>query len=385
VVEDYPKTNWPTRIFACSAYLLAFTAPISIVAAQVFAGSVLIVGHLILWSGARRWRMNLALAILILSYMSILLVSSLLSPDFNSAIPQLRKSWVLFCILPLTVLGWALSDKKLIKALIWGTAIASVIGIGRYVLLGIDRAAPFSGGYTTLAVFNAAILPILMVTIAKGKNHRLLNALVLIIIVAGLFLTQTRAGWLAAIVAALIAGFYLNKRMTLIAVGLTIIIGVAIPQTRWIIQDRLSGERIGGISSGRVILWRYSAQPLSDLPILGHGPGSFRRLAPDSLIAQVGDPGVSSWHSTPLDILIETGPLAISSVAGIIIIPLVFAWRKFKAQPSRLDGLALFASLIALYIAGLTTNLFRDFLILCLLVTLWSLAMRQEELSMDFA
>src|SRR4030067_427694 len=119
------KSSWPIKAFAWSAYLLTFTAPLSIFAAQAFAAVVLVLGHLLLWPGARRTSLHFGQALLILSFLTILLVSSVLSPDFDAAVPQLKKSWVLFCFFPLTVLGWSYSARKTIQSLVWGTALAS--------------------------------------------------------------------------------------------------------------------------------------------------------------------------------------------------------------------------------------------------------------------
>ncbi len=373
------ESRWFIRVFAGAVYLMAFAAPVSIVAAQALAAIILVWGHMLLWSGARRNQLHFGQAILILAFMTILLVSSILSPDFSAAIPQLKKSWVLFCFFPLTVLGWAYTPRHVIQALIAGTAVASAIGIVRFLAGGIERAAPFSGGYTTMALCEAAALPFAIVLIAEKGRSRILYFAALVLIVAGLFLTQTRAGWLAAIVAALLVGFYLNRKATLGALAIALVAGVILPQFRGIVQNRMASDRQGGFTSGRTHLWSEALKPLAKLPLFGHGPGSFRRLAPDSLYVKVGDPGIRSWHSTPLDVLIESGPLALAAIAGGLIIPLAFAWRAFKGRRCLVEGLGLFAALVALYLAGLTTNVFRDFMLLCLVVIFWSLALRAEE------
>lgn len=377
------KSSRPVKVFAWSAYLLAFAAPISIVAAQAFAAVILVLGHLLLWSGARRTSLHFGQALFILSFLAILLISSALSPDFNAAIPQLRKSWVLFCYFPLTVLGWSYSARNTIKALIWGTALASAIGIARFIFAGIERAAPFSGGYTTLALFEAAALPFAIIMAREKGRKGLFDGLAIMLIVAGLLMTQTRAGWLAALVVAIFVGYYLNKKVALLTTVAILILAMILPQSREIIKKRLASDRQGGFTSGRLILWSQAKEPLSNLPLFGHGPGSFKRLAPDSLYQKVGDPSIKSWHSTPLDILIESGPLALAAIIGAMLIPLIFAWRAFKSQRRLAEGLGLFAAMAALYLGGMTTNLYRDFLLLCLIVVLWSLAFKPEEQTLD--
>jgi O-antigen ligase len=373
------ESGWPFRLFAWAAYLLAFTAPVSIVAAQFFAAIILVWGHLLIGFGARKNQLHFWHGALILTFLAITLLSSMLSTDFNAAIPQLKKSWALFCFFPLVVLSWTFSARNVIKALICGTALASLIGIARFLFADVDRAAPFSGGYTTLAIFEAACLPLAIIFLSEKGRNRLFYGIGILAIAAGLLLTETRAGWVSAIVAVAIVGLFLNRKIAFMVIASAVIIVALMPQTRDIIRKRLASDKQGGFTSGRLYLWSQAREPLSKLPVMGYGPGSFKRLAPDSLYEIIGDPGIKSWHCTPIDILIESGPFAMAAIIGIMLIPIVTTVRKIIDGRKLPQNLGLFAALIAVYLAGLTTNLFRDFLLLCLLGILWALSFGQEE------
>jgi len=227
-----------------------------------------------------------------------------------------------------------------------------------------------------LAIFEAAVLPSMIVQLKEWRTKRWVLGGAALIVLAGLAMTETRAGWLAALVGIIIIGTFLNKKATVISLGTIGILALALPQTRGIVERRFAVDREGGFSSGRILLWSQALKTLPDMPVLGYGPGSFRRLAPQEILDEIGDRGISSWHSTPLDILIESGPLALAAIFGAFLIPAIIAWREFRARAAISDGLGVFAALAAVYVAGLTTNLLRDFLLICLLVILWAGAYR---------
>jgi O-antigen ligase len=264
--------------------------------------------------------------------------------------------------------------------LLWATVAASSIGAWRYIAGAVDRAAPFSGGYTTLALFDASAIPIAVAFIADSRaGHRWFNVAALVTMLAGLVMTETRAGWLAALAGVVVIGLAISKRVTAGVVLAALAIALAVPQSRLSIFNRSEIEKKGGISSGRLELWSAAREPLTHLPFFGYGPGSFLRLIPKEALEATGDPGIQSWHATALDILIESGPMALLLIMGLAIVTLWESWRSyFRAVNGRLRSLALFSTLVALYLASLTTNLARDFMLSSLLVIVWSLSFADD-------
>jgi hypothetical protein len=376
-LSDRPSNaGLPERSLAFSTYLLAFCAPFSIAAAQPAAGLVILSGFACLVSGLKADSIPIWVRLVMPSFLAVVLVSSILSPDFSSALPTLKKIWVLLCLVPLAAYSFAYSRARLANFLILGTSVASILGLYRYMAGAVERAAPFSGGYTTLALFEAAVIPVAIGASAADRSfRRWLYMAAVPVMAAGLLFTGTRAGWIAAVVGIIIIGFFLSKKLTLAALIGGCLLLAAIPQSRNRIVDRFKSDKKGGITSGRVILYQAALGPVSNLPFWGYGPGSFNRIVPDEVLDRTGDKGIRSWHSTPLEILIESGPLA--AVLLIVFFSLPFSgFRRYRSERGTvdLDGIATLSSLVVLYLAGFTTNLMRDFMVLSLLVIVWSMS-----------
>ncbi len=371
-----PKNIKPEKILAISVYLYAVTAPVSIVLVQIAAGLVIISGIVCMAAGSVKIRLPLWGSILLPSFLVLVLLSSVFSPSIVSAVPQLKKSWVMICIFPMVAFSRAFSSKRLLDLLILGAVVASLLGLFRFMTGVVERAAPYSGGYTTMALFEAAAIPIALTFFAEGKSSkRWFYLSAAMIMGAGLLFSGTRAGWFAAVIGILIVGFYLNKKRTAIGLLITIALLAAIPQSRGLIIERFKADKEGGVTSGRTSLYIASLEPISGLPFWGYGPGSFKRLVPGSVLEEIGDTGIQSWHSTPLEVLLESGPLALIIFLGLATGPFWACWRNRAKAPGNVNfRIAILSSLVALYLAGLTTNLLRDFMLLSLLTIIWTVS-----------
>lgn len=372
-----PKNIKPESLLAFSAYLLAVAAPVSIVPAQIAAGLVIVSGIVLVVSRSDGVGLPVWASILLPFFLVLVLLSSLFSSDFVSAVPQLKKSWVMICFFPMVAYSSAFSSKRLVDFSILGTVVASLLGLYRYIAGEVERAAPFSGGYTTMALFEAAMIPVALAFFAQGKSSRKWFYLAAIMVMAaGLFFSGTRAGWFAAAAGILIVGFHLNKKRTAIGLLSAIVLLAAIPQSRNRIIDRFKSDKEGGITSGRTSLYAASLEPISHLPFWGYGPGSFKKLVSEDLLKDIGDAGIKSWHSTALEVLIESGPLALILFLGLAAGPVLICWRnRARATGNGTFAMAILSSLAALYLAGLTTNLLRDFMLLSLLTIIWSVSL----------
>jgi O-antigen ligase len=371
-----PKNIKPESLLAFSAYFFAFTAPVSIVLAQIAAVLVIVSGIVLVVSRSNGFGLPVWGSILLPSFLALVLLSSLFSYDPASAVPQLKKSWVMICFFPLVAYSSAVSSKRLIDFLIPGTAVTSLLGLYRYIGGEVERAAPFSGGYTTMALFEAAMIPVALAFLAQAKSSRRWFYLAAFaVMAAGLFFSGTRAGWFAAAAGILVVGFHLNRKRTAIGLLLAIALLAAIPQSRSMIMERFKADKEGGITSGRTSLYVASLEPISHLPFWGYGPGSFKKLVSEDLLKDIGDTGIKSWHSTPLEVLIESGPLALILFLGLASGPVLICWRnRMRSAGNGTFEMAILSSLAALYVAGLTTNLLRDFMLLSLLTIIWSVS-----------
>jgi O-antigen ligase len=374
-LPTYPESK-SEKIFVGSASLLALSAPILTLAAQLAALAVIISGVWLLVQKAGREKLPRWGSASLILFIVLVIISSLLSPNPRSSASQLGKTWALFCFFPLAIYRERYSGKTLLKLLLWGTVIASIVGIVRFLSGMVERAAPFSGGYTTMALFEAAMIPAAILFFAKGKElNRWFYFMGAVIMAIGLIFSETRAGWLAALVGMLILGIFINRRLVIIGILAVIALVAIIPQTRKIVIDRFQTEKQGGFTSGRSRMWEYSLVPLSHLPIFGYGPESFRRLIPKEILLEIGDPGVRSWHCAPLDILIESGPLALIALLSAVISFMVMALQNYRRSNHRIFYMMLFSIVAAFYLAALTTNIFRDFMLSTLLILFWAITL----------
>lgn len=354
--------------------------PWSIVLGQGFAIILIAMGIWFWISDRPKARLPMLESILILSLIALVFLSAVFSGYFKAATPQFNKSWILLLFFPLFWFSQYYSPKKVINALIWGTALASAIGAYRYFSGGVLRATPFSGGYTTLALFDVAALPLAIAYFSdKTTKYRWSYLGAILLICLGLIGSESRAGWIAALVGVIIIGFKLRKKLVTIGILSVAALVIILPGGRHMLRDRFEIDRPGGITSGRTAIWANAREPLSHLPLFGYGPESFKRLFPPVVLQGVGDPRVNSWHCTPLDLTIESGPLALLVVLALAIVTIRRSWRSYyRAKGRPLIRLAIFASLLALYLAALGTNIFRDFMLSALAVCLWALIFARE-------
>jgi O-antigen ligase len=370
--------------FRWAVYTMALATPINRALTQALAIIVLLSG---LWLLIRHRKMH-ALPrweSISLAFFFVLFVISSFIGGLAEARLQLGKIWVLLCFFPIAAFSDQLSKRAIGEILLWATVISSGIGIGRFFIYDLDRAAALSGGYITLALFEATMIPLALALFWQEKRRRKWLYIAAIITMGlGLFLTETRAGWLAALIGLGIVGYHFSKKTTLATVIAAVTVVVILPQSRAIIEKRMENNKPGGVTSGRTILWSYAMTPLSHLPIFGYGPGSFIRLMPREVLAKTGDMGIKSWHSTPLETLIESGPLALLGLLAFAFLFLIRSWKGYFRAAKRMPfELGIFAALIAIYISGQTSNLFRDLMLTSFLVLLWSMVSQTDKKVLD--
>jgi O-antigen ligase len=380
-VQDNSKS---LLVFQIAVYALALMAPLSRAISQGIAIIVLILGIWLWIRGQKALPLPRWESIFLVIFMALFIVSAFIG-GLKMSSQQMGRTAVLFCIFPIIAYSAKLSKRMIVELLLWATVIVSLLAVYNYFKDSLDRAAALSSGYTTLALFEATMLPLGLVLFWQARGtRRWLYAATILIMALGLFLTQTRSGWLAALIGIIIVGYYLAKKATLITIIVVLAAVAILPQTRSIVEKRIEGDKPGGFTSGRAILWNYALTPLSHLPFFGYGPGSFTRLMPSEVLEKTGDLGIKSWHSVPLEILLESGPLALLAFLIFMGLALVRSWRGyFRARERQPINLGLFASIMVLYLSSLSTNILRDFILTVCLMLLWSLAIKPIEKNDD--
>ena len=134
---------------------------------------------------------------------------------------------------------------------------------------------------------------------------------------AGLFLTFSRACWLAAAVVIPLSTVKRKPKTTVFAILVILITLLVLPAGRERIKQSLSPTEW---SSGRVELWSVGLEYAAKSPVYGFGIGSFKSLITLDMRETFPDRGVGDWHNQYLQIFIENG------IIGL----LAFLWFVFE-------------------------------------------------------
>jgi putative inorganic carbon (HCO3(-)) transporter len=253
--------------------------------------------------------------------------------------------------------------------------IVKVVNVANYVT------KPFFPDHTSYAAALVMIIPILVAIVLIKRRasvfQRSFFYLVLLIYLAGLLFSYTRAAWLSLIIASgllITTRFKIKLHATFLIVIITILllilswtqIEIALSQNKQRSSDSLlkhvkSMTNIKNDDSNleRINRWNSALRMFQDHPVVGYGPGTYSfKYAPfqasnekTSISTNAGDLGNS--HSEYLGPLAESGVLGSLTILAIIFTTLFTASRVyFTARKRKVKYLAL-----ALLIAMLTYDI----------------------------
>jgi O-antigen ligase len=210
----------------------------------------------------------------------------------------------------------------------------------------LPRAAGPFGEPNFFALSMAALIPIALLNVAAGGARRLLGAVSVVALLAGVLATGSRGGLLASGVAilamALVAG---GGRTRAAAVAALVTVAALLPL--FAAQARGSESRT---LSGRATENRIALSMFADHPLAGVGPGEYPVLYRD-YARRIGDDPRSgrAAHSLPLQIAAEQGVAGLVGWAAALAVALGAALRRGAWQS--LMGRAVLIS-AATYLVG---------------------------------
>jgi hypothetical protein len=198
-----------------------------------------------------------------------------------------------------------------------------------------------AGSFAILASFAAIALLAELLKNRKSfpslSGNRALAALVLAVVLFGLFVTRSKGAICAFLIAAAIFAFLsrstrpkLSKNIILTACVIGVIALVPIIAWFGLKFDRLPG---GNAMLVRWQYWHASAQMFLDHHLTGVGGGNFSSFYPQYKPSAAPET-ISDPHCFVLSILTQFGPLALLGFLIIILSPL---WRARLAGPETLD------------------------------------------------
>ena len=247
--------------------------------------------------------------------------------------------------------------------------------------LAVPGLAQLSTHPNQLAALISFFLPLLVSLLAgrgpRPSRHlwRVALALVALLVVAILVLTQSRGGWiataaglfaLAALWAAVLPPSRARRGLRLvIAVGVLAALAVVVwigPTTLWELwlnppADTAVGTlRTLGV---RRAIWPWAATAIADFPFTGVGLGAFRqvvfRLYP---LPPWPDYDLGHAHNIFLQTALDTGLTGLVAYLAVLFVAAAVGWRVASRDPGfRAISLGLLAGLVALHVFGLADAL----------------------------
>ena len=259
-----------------------------------------------------------------------------------------------------------------LKCLVFSTVLLALHGVYQYItkvptpVQWVDKALEGNAIYTrafsvvgspnVLAGYLEIGLPVAIYYVFEHRDYikKIFYGLVSIVIVAGLFLTFSRGGWIGAF-GSLFVGFVAFS--PLIGIALIAVAGLAVflvPVLRVRVFSLIDPSYIDKSlnSGGRLFRWKYGLMNGFEHPLLGTGLGTFG----GSAAQKYGYFSYTSMDSVYINVFAETGFLGIitfilwvsSSFAN-------FAARFFKEKKTifLFLGIALLALLIHIFVENL--------------------------------
>lgn len=264
-----------------------------------------------------------------LVYASGMLAAVAFSP-FPASEGYLTKHWHAFLFPCLLLLRPRTADLRLpALMLVASGAAASAAALVRLGLEGGVRLQPLYVGEMTFAlgVLAAGIVAAACIADARcGASARRAAAGALALITAALVLSAGRAPvLLLALAVAILLARWDYRALAAWLATLAAAAAAAPDRLRMKFEWLLAGRPLE-----RYAVWGAAAGPLRELPLTGFGPGTFRDLVP--VLPPGVDPGLGSWHSEPLQTLIEGGWGVALAYAALVVTALLrsgrAAWRK---------------------------------------------------------
>jgi oligosaccharide repeat unit polymerase len=306
----------------------------------------------------------------------------------------------LWFVVPFYFMGIMLFKKlKNANTFIWVYVVPLlfVVGFASYVLAshGFDEdvshwaMSPFYNDHTAYGAILALLLPFTIgFTFFKkySFNYRLLSGFVSVILLAALYLSNSRAAWVSFVIAFLVLLVILFRiKFRYIFLGLAVLVGLFFTYRVQIIdylekndQDSSANfqehlQSIYNISTDasnleRINRWQSALRMFKERPVTGWGPGTyqfvyapFQRSKEKTIIStNFGDMG--NAHSEFLGPLSESGAIGMLIVITLVVVILNRGLRVFnqtKDPETKMLAMAALLSLITYYTHG-TLNNFLD-------------------------
>lgn len=205
------------------------------------------------------------------------------------------------------------------------------------------------------------------------RRGKLLPALLFLLLLWLLLLTQSRSAWMGAvagIVFLLVATTYVisaGKRWRLffyilLLVALFVAVAALFAFRPWllsVLETPPAETAIGTLDTvpSRFVVWRWAIVAIGDFGLTGTGLGTFRRVG-SRLYPMPYSESVAHAHNIFLQVALDTGLPGLVAYVAILLRAVVISWRiAIHAPGLRPLALGLLSALVAFHVYGLTDAL----------------------------
>jgi len=281
-------------------------------------------------------------------------------------------------LLLLICLGFSVTGVLSLRELPKIPALTAANPFRNLALPGLAQLSTHPNQLAALISFFLPLLVSLAVGPRPGPSRRLWRvalALVALLVVAILILTQSRGGWiataaglfaLAALWAAVLPPSHARRGLRLV-VGLAVLAALAVavwigPTTLW--EMWLNPPADTAVGTLRTLgvrraIWPWGATAVGDFLFTGVGLGAFRqvvfRLYP---LLPWPDYDLGHAHNIFLQTALDTGLPGLVAYLAVLFVAAAVGWRVARRDPGfRAVSLGLLAGLVALHVFGLADAL----------------------------
>lgn len=198
-----------------------------------------------------------------------------------------------------------------------------------------------------------------------GPGLRLLAGYGLVLFLPALFLSESRSGWVGAVVGISVFSLLMMWRKNLRSVLLTLVVlptllAALVAGLWWgspMFRQRTSEAiALQGSAASRIVMWKDTLEMIKDQPVFGHGPSSYRWVYP-----RYKSWGEHRWvsyaHNDFLQLIADYGLIGFILLAAALLTVLVRLLLRFR-RLERSKDVCLTAGWIAAVCAALAHALF---------------------------
>lgn len=373
-------------LLATPALLMPARFPALTVALLAAAGGVHMAGRRT--HGARRWRSPLRIPVLALVACALAATAASVDPlasltKLGGLVLGVLLLWWLSVTLqgpaaaPLVALGLVAVGAA---SVVVGTAATAWIDKVPVLAAVTARLPRFGGGVhpNALAALVLMVAPLAAVLATSStwlgtadllrlapharRAGRLAMAAATGLLLFVLLLTQSRAGWLGGLAAAVLLAATAGRRARGVALAgaLAVVLAAGAAAERLWPERQGARSRTAGVATAmedRIAVWQAGLAAAAEHPLLGLGPNMFRAVVHDLYPLPTSDPGfdVAHAHNQFLQVALDVGlPGLVCYVA--VLLAAADSWRLGRERPAPSGRLAdaAAAAIVGLHVFGIT-------------------------------